>query len=446
MRFTGGTLVLDDGRRLPAYRFGALAAEADARGETLAGDLRRRWSRVDTEHDVGNADAVARLELRPYQREALERWERARRCGIVALPTGAGKTRVAIAAILTCGLPALVLCPTRVLLRSWVRELSSFLDERIGAVGDGAGRIERVTVMTFESGYRRLDTFGDRFGLLVVDEAHHFASGMRTEALESCPAVARLGLTATAPPPDTEGSARLRDLIGPIVMEVPVEDLVGTHLAPLEVVHLPVELEPDERAEYEAKSAPFLDARRKYFRQYRFADYRDMLRDFGRYEMGRRLLRDWSRATRLACFPRAKRALIASLLEQHRSDRSIVFTAHVEDAYAVAEQNLIPVITGEVGARERQRILTQFQAGSLRAIASARVLNEGVDVPDARVAIVAASSLGVREHVQRIGRVLRPAPGKTALVYELITRATVDERIASARRQNRQKGEPDASV
>jgi superfamily II DNA or RNA helicase len=55
-------------------------------------------------------------------------------------------------------------------------------------------------------------------------------------------------------------------------------------------------------------------------------------------------------------------------------------------------------------------------------------------VPDARVAIVASSSLGVREHVQRIGRVLRPAPGKTALVYELITRGTVDERIAAGRR------------
>jgi superfamily II DNA or RNA helicase len=426
MRFSSGTLVLADGRRVPAHRFGAMADEADAKGIALEGDLRRKWTVLPRDAD--------HLELRPYQKEALERWERVRRRGILALPTGAGKTRVAIAAILTCGLPALILCPTRVLLRSWVRELTSLIGERIGAVGDGATRVERITVMTFESAYRRLHLFGDRFGLLVVDEAHHFASGLRAEALETSAAIARLGLSATAPPSGSEGAARLRELIGPVAMEVPVEDLVGTHLAPLDIVELPVELEPEEREEYEAKSGPFIEARRMYFREHRFADYNDMLRDFGRYERGRQLLRDWSRATRLACFPRAKRVLIESLLQRHKGDRSIVFTAHVDDAYSVAEQSLIPVITGEVGARERQRILTQFKAGTLRAIASARVLNEGVDVPDARVAIVASSSLGVREHVQRIGRVLRPAPGKTALVYELITRGTVDERIAAGRR------------
>ena len=438
MRFTGGTLVLDDGGRVPAYRFGALAEDADARGVALAGDLRPTWS-ID-ERDAGH------LGLRPYQKDALDRWTRARRRGVVALPTGAGKTRVAIAAILTCGLPALVLCPTRVLLRSWVKELTELVGERIGVVGDGTSRLERITVMTFESAYRRMDFFGHRFGLLVVDEAHHFASGLRSEALEACAAIARLGLSATAPAADTEGARRLRDLIGPVVVEVPVEALVGKHLAPLELVPILVELDPEEREEYELKSRPFIEARRAYFRRNRFADYNAMLRDFGRYTRGRALLRDWARATRLACFPRAKRELIASLLERHRDDRSIVFTAHVEDAYAVAEQSLIPVITGEVGARERQRILSRFKAGTLRAIASARVLNEGVDVPDARVAIVASSSLGLREHVQRIGRVLRPAPGKTALVYELVTHATVDERIAAARRRRRSRGRGEALV
>jgi superfamily II DNA or RNA helicase len=83
--------------------------------------------------------------------------------------------------------------------------------------------------------------------------------------------------------------------------------------------------------------------------------------------------------------------------------------------------------------RERNEILADFRDGRLRAMASARVLNEGIDVPDARVAIIVAGILGVREHVQRIGRVLRPAPGKRALVYELITIDTTDARRASAR-------------
>lgn len=434
VRFSGGTLVFDEGRRIPAYQLGPIAEKADALGIVLQGDPRGRWLRGvrDAEH----------LGLRSYQREALQRWEQAQRRGIVALPTGAGKTRVAIAAILTTGLPALVLCPTRVLLRGWLRELIALLGEPVGVVGDGANRIERVTVMTFESAYRRMDFVGDRFGLLVVDEAHHFGSGARAEALEACAATARLGLSATAPVAGSPGAARLGDLIGPVVMDVPYEDLVGTHLAPLELVHLSVELEPAEREIYEAKSKPFLEARRLWFRQNRGADYHEMLRDFGRTDLGRQLLRDWAAATRLAAFPRAKGALVASLLERHRADRTLVFTANVEDAYAVAEANLVPVITGEVGARERGRILAKFRAGDLRAIVSARVLNEGVDVPEARVAIVASGSLGVREHVQRVGRVLRPAPDKRALVYELITRATVDERLAAARRQ---KGERNAA-
>jgi hypothetical protein len=150
MRFSSGTLVLADSRRVPAHRFGAIAEEADASGVALEGDLRRKWSVLPRDAD--------QLEPRTY-----------------------------------------------------------FMGERVGVVGDGATRVEPITVMTFESAYRRLDLFGDR----------------------PC-AVAR-------------------------------------------------------------------------------------------------------------------------------AIRSIVFTAHVEDADSVAEQNLIPVITGEVGARERQRILTQFKAGSLTA-------------------------------------------------------------------------------
>lgn len=412
-------------RRAPAYRFADLAARADAAGAKLAGDLRDLWPAMPRRWE--------RLELRTYQEAALSAWMAAGRRGIVALPTGAGKTRVALAAILACGVPAVVLCPTRALMAAWASALGATLGERIGLVGDGERTIERVTVMTFESAYRRLDAVGDRFGLLVVDEVHHFASGARAEALEACAAPARLGLSATAPPPGTEGALRLADLVGPVVMEVAVGELTGTHLADLSVVQIPVELDVAERERYERLSRPFAALRRLFFRRHWGAAYDEMVRVVGSTPEGRAALRDHAQALQLACFPKAKRMLVSDLLARHRDDRTIVFTARVEDAYDVAERDLIPVISGEVGARERERILTKFRDGRIRAVASARVLNEGIDVPDARVAIVASGALGAREHVQRVGRVLRPAPGKRAVVYELVTRATVDERLARSR-------------
>jgi len=413
-------------RRAAALHFHQLAAAADASNRKLEGDLRDRWKCEPRD--------VAVLELRPYQAQALASWNAFSQRGVIALPTGAGKTRVAIAAVFETGLPAAILCPTKALAQAWVAELRRHLrGQEIGLVGDGRRSVERVTVLTFESAYRHMDTLGDRFGLIVVDEAHHFGSGARIEALEASAAVARLGLTATAPEPGTEAAGRLESLIGPTVFEMGYRDLVGTHLSKVSIVRIPVRLEVDERAEYEARTRVFFEMRRSFMRLYPRADVAELLRGLGRTPDGRRALRDRARALELAAFPRAKRFVLRTLLERHREDRSIVFTAFAENAYVAARDNLVPVITGETPARERQEILAAFKEGRVRAIASARVLNEGIDVPEARVAIIVAGALGPREHVQRIGRVLRPAPEKHALVYELVTSDTSDARRAQAR-------------
>jgi superfamily II DNA or RNA helicase len=90
-------------------------------------------------------------------------------------------------------------------------------------------------------------------------------------------------------------------------------------------------------------------------------------------------------------------------------------------------------LTCDIGRKEREEILARFSKGELRALVSARVLNEGLDVPDAEVAVVVGGAFGEREHLQRVGRLLRPAPGKRALVYELVSRGTME--IAQARRR-----------
>jgi superfamily II DNA or RNA helicase len=93
------------------------------------------------------------------------------------------------------------------------------------------------------------------------------------------------------------------------------------------------------------------------------------------------------------------------------------------------------VITAEVARRERDAILAAFRERRVRAVCSARVLNEGVDVPDANVAIIVGGALGAREHVQRVGRILRPGVDKRAVAYDLVTLDTVDETRVRARRR-----------
>jgi superfamily II DNA or RNA helicase len=128
--------------------------------------------------------------------------------------------------------------------------------------------------------------------------------------------------------------------------------------------------------------------------------------------------------------------VVGDLLGRHRDARILVFAADNDTAYAVAREHLIQPITCDIPSRERTRALDRFSRGELRSLVSARVLNEGIDVPAADVAIIVGSSQGSREYVQRVGRVLRPAVGKEAVVYELVTRGTFEVRRAGEHRRS----------
>jgi len=85
---------------------------------------------------------------------------------------------------------------------------------------------------------------------------------------------------------------------------------------------------------------------------------------------------------------------------------------------------------------ERSQILSRFADGTYGAVVTSKVLNEGVDVPDANVAVVLSGSGSVREHVQRLGRILRPKEGKRAILYELVSADTVETNTSERRRDH----------
>jgi superfamily II DNA or RNA helicase len=269
--------------------------------------------------------------------------------------------------------------------------------------------------------------------LLVVDEVHHFGTGVRDESLEMCCAPMRLGLSAT-PPEEPAAISRLAALVGPIVFHLSIDDLTGEYLADYRIVSVEVDLDLAERASYEAWMAAFRAVHRSFMQRRPGASWDDFVRDATCTDEGRRALVAWRSSRRLLAFCKSKRARLGDLLRHHAGARVLVFTGDNEAAYAVARQHLIMPLTCDIGRSERDTALAAFRAGELRALVSSQVLNEGLDVPDADVAVILAGRLGRREHLQRIGRLLRPVPGKRAVVYEVVVRGTVEVRQTARKR------------
>jgi superfamily II DNA or RNA helicase len=214
-----------------------------------------------------------------------------------------------------------------------------------------------------------------------------------------------------------------------------VSELTGEYLAPLQVVSLRLDLSPAERREYAAEVAAYQPVVTQFFRYSPRATWREFQSAAVRTDEGRRALAAWRRSRKLVAFTEAKQAAVAQLLAALRGTRLLVFTGDNDTAYRVAGEHCIMPITCDIGREERKEALERFRTGDLSALVSAQVLNEGVDVPDAETAILVGGRLGTREYIQRIGRVLRPAPGKQAVGYELLSRDTHEIRDSLRKRQ-----------
>ncbi len=147
-------------------------------------------------------------------------------------------------------------------------------------------------------------------------------------------------------------------------------------------------------------------------------------------------MRAYRRQRELALCAPAKLEYVEHLLDRHRAGAAILFTQDNATCYAVSRRFLVPAITHQTKVRERSEILRLFREGSYGAIVTSKVLNEGVDIPEADVAIVISGSGSTREHVQRLGRILRKRDGKRAVLYELVTKDTSETFTSDRRREH----------
>ena len=380
------------------------------------------------------------LTLRSYQREAVDAWLRAGARGVVILPTGAGKTVVALDAIARLGVRTLVVVPTIELLRQWHTVLSARLGPgaaAIGIVGGGQRTVGPITVITYDSAAmprRKLDGFG----LLICDEAHHLPAQSYQVIARKCGAPWRLGLSATIEHGGEQERA-LEGLLGGVVYERQAGELAAQrHIATYRERRIYVNLAPEEEARYETLMAEwrwYLATRRSQLGGGPGL-FAALVQRSGFDPAARRALRAHHEARLVALNAAAKLGEIETLLRRHAQDRVLIFSEYTDMVDRISRTLFIPAITYRTPAAERRAILQGFRTGEMTKLATGRVLNEGVDVPDANVAIVASGSASMREYVQRLGRVLRPKPGE-ALLYELISRHTTERNAARRRRPRR---------
>lgn len=398
--------------------------------------IRQRITYQDRARDylVLNGGMKARKTPRPFQQEAIDAWL-PKRQGLIVLPTGAGKTYVAMMAIEAASRSALIVVPTLELVRQWIQVLRDTFDHQVGAIGGGDYDPQPLTVITYDSAYGHMEHLGNRYGLIIFDECHHLPGDTYSLAAHSCLAPYRLGLSAT--PERADGRhVELDYLIGPIVYRRDVLELAGDYLADYKTHQVVVDLTTEERAEYESERAIYKDfIISQGIRLSHPKGWSEFVMKSSRSNQGRRAMRAYLRQKKLAFAAPSKIDYVDQLLHQHRRDRTLLFTQNNATAYEVSQRFLIPVITHQTKPTERAEILSGFAAGRYLAIVTSKVLNEGVDVPDANVAIVISGSGSVREHVQRLGRILRRAsPDKQAVLYELIA-ADTSEAYTSARRR-----------
>ena len=326
---------------------------------------------------------------------------------MVVLPTGAGKSYVAVQAMLSVQRSTLILAPTIDLVQQWVRNLSKSLGERIGQYGGGEKDLQMTAVATYDSGVMIMPHYGNRFGLLICDECHHLPSGVFRQVADCSIAPFRLGLTAT--PERSDGQHELfAQLLGPEVYRTQITDLEGSYLAQYQVEVLEVPLDVDEAASYHDNRQVYLQFVRSRGINFSQPDgWQRFIAEAARDPNGRQIMAAYREQKRISRASRAKLRTLWELLADHAGERTIVFTDDNATAYAIGEQMLLPVLTHHTKAAERKRMLTAFRSGELPVLVTSKVLNEGVDVPEAAVGVVVSGSGSVREHVQRLGRILR---------------------------------------
>lgn len=356
----------------------------------------------DVDEKIG---ADLNIDLRDYQEEYRQKaYEK--KAAVLANPAGSGKTVTAIGLMAKIDSPTLILVPQRSLVGQWKREIldkTTLTEDQIGEYHGDQKKMKDVTIATYHMAGEKTSLFRREWGLIIFDEVHHIPSKLfrKTASLQS---TRRVGLSAS---PVREDSKE-REIFALIGQEIGAdwarffnEDYV---------------LKPDVNIQLVEWESDFY--RNKYHQASGF-----------------------KKAIIASKNPR-KKDHIDNLLEDHEDDKTIIFCDWIEQGEELSDEYDIPFISGETDFDEREVYFEKFRQSELDTLIVSRIGDEGLDLPDAEVGIIASGQGGSRRQAtQRAGRVMRPFGD--AQVYIVATKGSNEEDFVKRQVEHlKEKGVP----
>ena len=367
---------------------------------------------------------MPKLTPRGWQVEALVNWEQANHRGIVSVVTGGGKTVFALSCIERIRpVATLIVVPTAALLEQWWEEAASYFDLDLDEVNIITGslrfRLGAINIAVLNTAAKLPERLQEQHKcFLIVDECHKAASEQFRSALQ-VPTVASLGLSAT---PERQYDDGLKEVLVPALGEIIysydyADALRDGVIVPFELKNIVFELEADRQAEYDKLSK---------------AIARSINQHGTEAEETIALFLKRARVLNLS-LNRIRLAL--KLVAANRDKRTLIFHEDIEACdliHGVLAENGVKsgVYHSKMPLRAKAAMLGKFRRGEIDVLVTCRALDEGFNVPETEVGIIAASTATRRQRIQRLGRVVRPAKGKNgATIYTLVATGPEIQRL-----------------
>jgi superfamily II DNA or RNA helicase len=366
---------------------------------------------------------LPKLTPRGWQIEALAEWERTNHRGIVSVVTGGGKTVFALSCIDRIRpVATLIIVPTAALLEQWWEEAASYFDLELDEINIVSGslrfRLGAINIAVLNTAAKLVEKMQEHKCFLIVDECHKAASEHFRAALQ-VNAFASLGLSATPERPYDEG---LQDVLvpalGPVIFTYDYADALRDGvIVPFELKNVVFELEEDRQAEYDKLSKAIARSISQYGPE------------------AEETIALFLRRARVLNLSLNRIRLALKLAAANRGKRTLIFHEDIEACnliYSVLSENGVKsgVYHSKMQLRARAVMLGQFRRGEIDVLVTCRALDEGFNVPETEIGIIAASTATRRQRIQRLGRVVRPADGKArASIYTLVATGPEIDRL-----------------